>query len=95
MPTFAIVADGVTPEQREAMHEAIKAASHRGWWHHFGNLWIVRGLSATEWRNTVREPVRGGAASVVVLKIDTDDSGTWAWFGANAEKACRWLHDYL
>jgi hypothetical protein len=87
-PTFVIIADRITDDQRARLHEAIKQQAHNGWWHHYADVWIVRGQTAAFWRDQVAGFVGAGSA-VLVLEL----SGDWASFGPT--KYTEWLLKYL
>lgn len=91
-PTFVILADRIGPEKREAIHEVVKQHSE-GWWHHFTNVWIVRGHTAKFWRDAVIG--LGTPSSVLVLNLPAEKDRTWAYAGPKAEERAEWLHKYL
>lgn len=92
-PTFIVMADRIGPEKREAIHAIVKEHSS-GWWHHFANVWIVRGHSATFWRDALIEHL-GSPSAVLVMSLPPKDATRWAYYGSKAQEKAEWLHKYL
>lgn len=87
---YAIVANNITPVQREQIQAIIKANAN-GWWHNFADLWIVGGRNASEWRDLVGVAVLPAASAVLVLAVDTSDAHAWAYKGVLGQGASEWL----
>ncbi len=94
LPTFAIVADRVSPAQREQIQGIVKANAN-GWWHGFADLWIVGGRTAKEWRDLVGVAVPTVPSAVLVLKLDRATAGRWASKAKLSDANSKWLHNNL
>ena len=90
VPKYAIIANNITPEQREQMQAIVKANAN-GWWHSFADLWIVGGRSAGEWRDLVGAAAPTAPSAVMVLAIDRSDANGWAFRGILPESSVNWL----
>ncbi len=93
-PYFAIVINRSTPEQRAQAHEIVKANTD-SWWHGFGDLWLVRGKSASEWRDLVGVALQAVPSGVLVLRIADPGLPRWAYRAKLADSAAEWLKDEL
>jgi hypothetical protein len=93
-PVYAIVANLPSDSQRDEVHQIVKENAN-GWWHAFGDLWIVGGKSAKEWRDLVGPIFPTAPSGVIVLKIDREHSGTWASQAKLSDSALAWLKKNL
>ncbi len=94
MPNHYIISvDQATSEQLNSVHEIIKQHAN-GWWHHFINVWIVGGGETAQfWRDQIKEAIKTGEASALVLKLpESIDERNWSLFGVNSGKRGAWLH---
>lgn len=87
----AIIIDGANEEEREAIHEAVKASTE-WWWHRFSDTWIVRGGTAEEWRDRITPLLQTGPSSVLVLSLPPLAQRRWSYYGPNAKERGEWLH---
>lgn len=90
IPKYAIIANNITPEQREQIQGIVKANAN-GWWHSYRDLWIVGGRSAPEWRDLAGAAISNAPAGVIVLAVDRADANTWAYRGKLGESSVDWL----
>jgi hypothetical protein len=93
VPKYVIAINRATPEQRQQVHEIVKANAN-GWWHAFADCWIVGGKTAAEWRDLVGVVFPIGPGGVLVLKIDTAGA-TWAYRATFKDSAKEWLRTHL
>ena len=104
-PVFLIVLDRATGPEREAVHEAVKAHTSRGWWHRFVNVWIVGGgKSVAEWRDVASGALEAAAglqeqaqsnAAILVFNLPPYDERDWAYHGHAGEERMAWLDKFL
>jgi hypothetical protein len=92
--TYAIVIEPSHPLQREQVQEIVKANAET-WWHGIADLWFVTGKSAKEWRDSVGVVFPIGSGKVIVVKVDVDSAGTWAFRGAFSPSEKTWLRENL
>lgn len=86
---FVVVVDESTPEDQEAITDAVKAEEGVGWWHWFPQTWLivdVKGRDAIWWRDKLR--LAAPNAHFLVVKAT---GGVWA--AAGTKKALQWLHE--
>jgi hypothetical protein len=90
---FAIILDGATPAQRNAVQHRVKRATGT-WWHTYGDVWIVRGpISPGEWIQRLQPVFKSGTASFLVLQLPgTDQARAWGYFGPDPTHRVAWLH---
>ncbi len=92
---FIIVVDRATGDQLNEVHRLVKENSN-GWWHHFTNFWIVFGKTPWEWRDIVKQGLRGGNAGVLVIRMAPPGHGPrWSGMIPNGEGKYKWLHEQL
>jgi len=92
---YVVAIEPTSPIQRDQVQGFIKKEAE-DWWHGIADLWIVTGKSAAEWRDALKIFFPQGSGSLLVLKIDTNSSGTWALtssiFSASQRK---WIRENL
>lgn len=91
---FAIIADRITPAERERIHGIVKEHAN-GWWHHFADLWIVGGESASRWHELISVAIPDDDPSgVLIVKLDTGRA-QWAWRARLKESGQDWIRENL
>jgi len=93
-PAFAIVINRATAQQRAQVHEIVKSNAD-GWWHGFGDLWIVRGKSVEGWRDLVGIAFSAVPSGVIVLRIADPGVPRWAYRAKLSDSAADWLRKEL
>jgi hypothetical protein len=93
-PTYAIVIEASHPLQRDQVQEIVKANATL-WWHAVADLWLVTGKNAAAWRDLVGVVFPAGNGKVLVLKVDSQSGGTWAYRGQFPASATEWLRKNL
>jgi hypothetical protein len=93
-PVFVIVANRISPAQREQIQGIVKANAN-GWWHAFADVWIVGGRTAKEWRDLVGVAVPNTPSGVLVLKLDRAHPGAWASKAKFSDANREWIHKNL
>ena len=92
MSACIIVIDRPQPEEREAVHELVKANADT-WWHWFENTWLVTGnLTAVRWRDVLKPAAKPGPSAILIVQLA--DEG-WAYFGPKAKERAKWLHEHV
>jgi hypothetical protein len=93
-PIFAVLTYGIDADQRQKIHELLKTES-AGWWHHFPDVWFVRGHDAKYWKSVVADIVttKPGAA-VLVMKLDNVTKEA-AWSGEGKTEMYDWLKTHF
>jgi hypothetical protein len=90
MPIFVVLTYRIDAEQREDIHALIKSNS-RGWWHHFPDVWLVRGHNTSFWRGLIADIImRRQGSAVLVFRLD-NQSPTPAWSGEGKKEMYDWL----
>ena len=91
-----IVTDSITDEQRDKVHEVVKANAI-AWWHYFANTWLVIGHNAEFWQDALAEPLRDGAAAFMALELRPNEPGRgapFAGYGLDPDRRFGWLHKH-
>jgi hypothetical protein len=74
-----VILDAPSAEQREQVHEAVKANA-AAWWHHLPDVWIVLSdKDANDWRDLVREAATP-KLNVLVLKLPPRRGFRWSYY---------------
>lgn len=89
-PVYIVVASSLSAQQREQIHEIVKAKSN-GWWHHMPNVWIVRGGTVASWTDSWTSVVEPGRAAGLVFKLDNGTPEGWS--GYAEQKMYDWIQD--
>lgn len=90
-PHLIAVADA-TSEQIEAVHALVKEHA-KGWWHHYGAVWIVGGdYDVIAWRKVLQPTLKAGDASILVVALpETAERRVWSYYGTSGKKRTEWL----
>jgi hypothetical protein len=87
-----ILIDGAAPSVIEAIHAIVKENAI-GWWHYFGNVWIVGGYTPSEWRDLIRDVIpRGRAVKLLVIELPAEQRN-WASFMVPNKESNDWLRE--
>lgn len=90
---YLITIDQLSDERREVIHELVKVKAS-GWWHNMPNVWIVAGLSHTQWRDELHPVINGTGASILVIELpDAKANRMWAFNGPNSSAKTKWLYE--
>ncbi|HEU5142977.1 MAG TPA: hypothetical protein VFU04_07465 [Solirubrobacterales bacterium] len=92
---FGIAIEISTELQRRQVQDVIKRNTD-AWWHEMPDFWLVKGKSAEAWRGLLGSIFPTvGSGKLIVVKIDTASSDTWASRAKFTDSALRWLNENL
>jgi len=77
-----------TKEQNDAFFKYIEDSKDFGWWHWFGNTWLLTTFNQNHTVETVQKTVLGyfTPGNHLVLELRPDGTDTWGGFGPAGEK---------
>jgi hypothetical protein len=87
---YLIAFNRLDATQRRLIHAKVKELSAgRGWWHHWDDVWVVRGHSASRWREALGDFVPDVPSGVLVFRLPA--SGEREWSGRGKREAWEWF----
>jgi hypothetical protein len=94
-PVFAIFIEPADEVQRAQVQSLVVEHSAE-WWHGMEDLWLVVGGTAGGWMNLLG-PLFPTVPSgrLMVLKVDADADGTWAYRATFGESGQQWIEQNL
>lgn len=87
-PASLVIVEGATPDEREAVHQLVVKHSD-GWWHWFGDVWIVGGLDVFKWSDLLANAIES-EGKLFVLALPDHSRRSWAIRGVG-DDAVEWL----
>lgn len=89
---FVIAVDRCPEYLRQAVTARVKGYG-KGWWHWFGDLWLVYDSAEELSTSQIRDDIRRTAPDKNVLVFEVPEGDTdWAQFAPT--KASEWLNKY-